>query len=157
MLGTAMWTFSTHKTSSFVQQFDWIIITKLNFALHLDHFNFKLNFKVSLVSHFNLAVNCLEWLKRRIDFQSENQILVNIGHRFQDGRKDKSLLNKIWKTLIECVPFPQRRLSRSNRKLIASIRPYGTLKFRAALCGNLAVFSIALRLHIFRLYLRLLV
>jgi len=33
---------------------------KLNFALHLDHFNFKLNLKVTFVGDFNLAVNCLE-------------------------------------------------------------------------------------------------
>jgi hypothetical protein len=69
MFGTGLWTFNTHKTFLLVQQFDWIIITKLNFALHLDRFNFKLNFKVTFVGDFNLAVNCLEWLKTRIDLK----------------------------------------------------------------------------------------
>jgi hypothetical protein len=69
MFRTEMWAFNTHKTFSFVQQFDWIIITKLNFSLHLARFNLKLNFKVTFIGDITLGVNCLEWLKTRIDLK----------------------------------------------------------------------------------------
>jgi hypothetical protein len=112
-----MWAFSTHKTFSFVQQFDWIIITKLNFALHLDRFNLKLNFKVTFIGDITLAINCLEWLKTRIDLKVRKSNFIESESQIARWKKGRINLNQIWKTHVEYVPFRQRRISRSTRQL----------------------------------------